>query len=162
MLFFIDNPGWWIASPEISVADIDLCLLLHRLWQLGFERRMWERNRPNLKRYFARVRMLDSFKAATSLSEGSNLMELVTSPVFLGIVGGSVALAGGYFLWKNTAPKISAALGTVFGEEYTPGTFTAPTPTRRVSMNAIPIPNSVASATRAMRYGPPPPRSQFS
>lgn len=78
---------------------------------------MWERNRPNIKRYFARVQMLDSFRAAITLTEGSQLMDLFTSPVFLGILGTTAVLAGGYYLWSKKGPEISSALTALFSSD---------------------------------------------
>lgn len=113
---FIDNPGWWLCSPEVSIADIDLSLVLYRLWQLGFEHRMWEKNRPQLKRYFARVQLLASFHQAVTMTEVSPVMDLFSSPVFLGVLGTAVLL-GGYYLWTKKGTEITSALQSLFTDE---------------------------------------------
>jgi len=100
-------PEWWLCSPQLSIADIDLSLLLYRLWQLGFERRMWERQRPFVKRYFARVQRLDTFKKAVTMTEPSRILEFIASPVFLGVLGTTAILAGGFYLWHNRANNMS-------------------------------------------------------
>jgi len=114
-----ETPGGWLCSPEVSIADVDLSLLLYRLWQLGFERRMWEKNRPQIGRYFARVQMLDSFQSAiTMIEETTHTMDFLTSPVFLGLLGTSVILAGGYYLWTNNkGADIVEALKSFFNDD---------------------------------------------
>jgi len=146
-----DIPGWWLCSPEVSVADIDLSLLLYRIWQLGFERRMWLRNRPFIQRYFARVQLLDSFHHAVSMTEGShNVLDFFTSPVFLGVLGTTVVLAGGYYLLNKKGSDIGSALQAFFNDDnkhgtqqqrYIPMTFRTSTP----STAEVPSP---ASRTR--------------
>ncbi|CAL8069275.1 unnamed protein product [Orchesella dallaii] len=111
-----DNQSWWLCAPELCLADIDFAFLLYRLWQLGFERRMWERNRPNVKRYFARVQLLESFQQAVSMTEGFPMMDFFTSPVFLGILGTTVILAGGYYLWSKK-DSVGSALSSFFGDD---------------------------------------------
>jgi len=131
-----DTPGGWLCSPEVSIADVDLSLLLYRLWQLGFERRMWEKNRPQIKLYFARVRLLDSFQRAITMTETdeSHTLDFFTSPVFLGLLGTSVIVAGGYYLWINKDSDFGSVLRSFFNDDnknrYTlsPGTPVASRP----------------------------------
>lgn len=100
---------------------------------------MWERQRPNIKRYFARVKMLDSFLVATNLKETLTLVEIMSNPVFLGIVGGAAVLACGYLLWNKKGEEISSALASVFSSDDGKG-LPHLRPTRVVSMDTVNIP----------------------
>lgn len=85
----------------MSIADVSFSILLHRLWELGFDRRMWG-NRPFIKRYYARVQQLDSFKEAISIKGGNGFIgEVVTSPYFWGFLGVAAVAGGGFFLWNK-------------------------------------------------------------
>jgi len=47
----------WLTGDELSVADISLGLLLHRLYQLGFENHFWAFGKlPQVEAYFLRFR----------------------------------------------------------------------------------------------------------
>jgi len=44
----------WLTGDELSVADISLGLLLHRLYQLGFENQFWTFGKlPQVEAYFS-------------------------------------------------------------------------------------------------------------
>ncbi|XP_037722938.1 ganglioside-induced differentiation-associated protein 1 isoform X3 [Drosophila subpulchrella] len=52
----------WLTGDELSVADISLGLLLHRLYQLGFENHFWAFGKlPQVEAYFLRFRQRESF-----------------------------------------------------------------------------------------------------
>lgn len=101
-LVFLDseNDQWFLCSPDISIADISFSLILHHLWMLGLDRRMWE-NRPYVKRYFARVQQVESFKAAITMKGGSVLVDLFTSPWFWGFLGAVAIASGGVYYYNN-------------------------------------------------------------
>jgi glutathione S-transferase len=99
-----EDQNWWLVSSKITIADISLAILLHRLWQLGFEFRMWERSRPTLAFYYKRIQRNASFQKAISMSTEFNFSEFLKSPMGMGAVGfiaiTAIAL-GGYYVWKN-------------------------------------------------------------
>ncbi|KAH8349722.1 hypothetical protein KR084_004794 [Drosophila pseudotakahashii] len=52
----------WLTGDELTVADISLGLLLHRLYQLGFENHFWAFGKlPQVEAYFLRFRQRESF-----------------------------------------------------------------------------------------------------
>ncbi|XP_043650350.1 ganglioside-induced differentiation-associated protein 1 isoform X1 [Drosophila teissieri] len=52
----------WLTGDELNVADISLGLLLHRLYQLGFENQFWTFGKlPQVEAYFLRFRQRESF-----------------------------------------------------------------------------------------------------
>jgi len=96
-----EDNRWWLCSPDVSIADVSFSILLHRLWELGFDRRMWG-NRPFIKRYYARVQQLDSFKEAISIKGGNGFIgDVITSPYFWGFLGVAAVAGGGFFLWNK-------------------------------------------------------------
>ncbi|XP_072947713.1 ganglioside-induced differentiation-associated protein 1 [Epargyreus clarus] len=53
----------WLCCENFTIADVNLAVLLQRLWELGFEQRYWaDGKRPHLENYFNRVKQRDSFK----------------------------------------------------------------------------------------------------
>ncbi|CAG7819427.1 unnamed protein product, partial [Allacma fusca] len=60
----VGNDTWWLCSHDICVADIFLGILIWRLFELGFYKRMIE-PRPYLTKYFERLQRVDSFGRAT-------------------------------------------------------------------------------------------------
>lgn len=107
---FLEDNRWWLCSPDISIADVCFSVLLHRLWQLGFERRMWE-NRPFIKRYYARIQQVESFKLATTIKGGNGFVDMISSPLFWGVVG-VIAIAGGAY-WYHNVYKAAPAQKTI-------------------------------------------------
>ena len=64
--FCLGDPKFLFVCPFITQANISLAILLFRLWQLGFQSRMWSKsNRPNIQIYFERMRDIRSFQKAT-------------------------------------------------------------------------------------------------
>lgn len=55
--------GNWLCGEQFSIADINVAVLLERLWELGFENRFWANGkRPSIENYFERIKQRDSFK----------------------------------------------------------------------------------------------------
>lgn len=64
-----EHSGWWLCGELFSIADIDLAILLNRLYLLGHERRFWaEGKRPHIQAYWERIQQRPSFKRATHIS----------------------------------------------------------------------------------------------
>lgn len=58
-----EHAGWWLCGELFSIADIDLSILLNRLYLLGHERRFWtEGKRPHIQGYWERIQQRTSFK----------------------------------------------------------------------------------------------------
>ena len=56
-----NNKGEWLISDQFSYADINLGLLLYRLYTLGFENYFWAYGKlPELESYFLRFKNRDS------------------------------------------------------------------------------------------------------
>ncbi|KAH8351650.1 hypothetical protein KR059_010638 [Drosophila kikkawai] len=52
----------WLTGDEVTQADISLGLLLHRLYQLGFENHYWAFGKlPQVEAYFLRFRQRESY-----------------------------------------------------------------------------------------------------
>ncbi|KAG0727302.1 Ganglioside-induced differentiation-associated protein 1 [Chionoecetes opilio] len=61
-----DCGGWWLCGEVFSMADIELSILLNRLYLLGHEKRFWaEGKRPHLQAYWERIQQRASFKRST-------------------------------------------------------------------------------------------------
>lgn len=83
---FADN---WLCCDKFSIADINLAVLLQRLWELGLEERFWTGGkRPYIENYFTRVKQRDSFKK-TIPNLPVHLKMIITSqpPVYVGAAG---------------------------------------------------------------------------
>ncbi|KAH8269998.1 hypothetical protein KR018_001966 [Drosophila ironensis] len=53
----------WLTGDEVTLADISLGLLLHRLYQLGFENHYWAFGKlPQVEAYFLRFRQRESYQ----------------------------------------------------------------------------------------------------
>lgn len=66
-----EHANWWLCGELFSIADIDLAILLNRLYVLGHERRFWaEGKRPHLQAYWDRIQQRVSFKRSTHISLG--------------------------------------------------------------------------------------------
>jgi len=63
---------------------------------------MWERGRPAVKRYFERIRKVESFKLATSMSDGMDrFLEFIKNPVLLTMLATAAVVGAGYYLYKH-------------------------------------------------------------
>lgn len=83
---FSDN---WLCSEKFTIADINLAVLLQRLWELGLEERFWANGkRPNIENYFSRVKLRESFKK-TIPNLPVHLKMIITSqpPLYVGAAG---------------------------------------------------------------------------
>ena len=58
------NKNWWLCSPEISIADIFLAIVLWRMNEIGYGRRIFG-SRHNLLAYYERMKKLEAFQRAT-------------------------------------------------------------------------------------------------
>lgn len=61
---FKENPGReWLISNEYSLADVNFGLLLHRLYQLGFENYYWAYGKlPYVESYFLRFKKRPTYQ----------------------------------------------------------------------------------------------------
>ncbi|XP_045450744.1 ganglioside-induced differentiation-associated protein 1 [Melitaea cinxia] len=79
----------WLCSEKFTIADINLAVLLQRLWELGLEERFWANGkRPNIENYFSRVKLRESFKK-TIPNLPVHLKMIITSqpPLYVGAAG---------------------------------------------------------------------------
>jgi len=63
--------GCWLGGPLMSMADISLGVVLHRLWQLGMDGMYSGGARPHLAVFYQTVKDRNSFRAATGWQENS-------------------------------------------------------------------------------------------
>ncbi|XP_047504719.1 ganglioside-induced differentiation-associated protein 1 [Pieris napi] len=95
----------WLCCEQFSIADINLAVLLQRLWELGLEDRFWTQGiRPHIEQYFERVKERESFKK-TIPGLPVHLKMIVTSqpPAYIGAAGAisvGMVLALAYFFKK--------------------------------------------------------------
>lgn len=62
-ILFLNVSGNWLCCENFSIADVNLSVLLQRLWELGLENRFWAGGkRPLLENYYERVKQRESFK----------------------------------------------------------------------------------------------------
>ncbi|CAH0694119.1 unnamed protein product [Spodoptera exigua] len=97
--------GNWLCCENFSIADINLAILLQRLWELGYEDRYWAAGkRPLLENYFHRVKQRESFKKTIpSLPVHLKMIVMSQPPLYLGAAGAasvSVIFAIAYVLKK--------------------------------------------------------------
>lgn len=97
--------GNWLCCEIFSVADINLAILLQRLWELGFEDRFWAGGkRPLIENYFERVKQRESFKKTVpSLPVHIKMIIMSQPPAYIGAAGAvsvGVVLAFVYILKK--------------------------------------------------------------
>ncbi|KAG6462712.1 ganglioside-induced differentiation-associated protein 1 [Manduca sexta] len=81
--------GNWLCCENFSIADINLAVLLQRLWELGFDEKFWaEGKRPLIENYFNRVRQRESFKRTIpSLPVHLKMIVMSQPPAYLGAAG---------------------------------------------------------------------------
>lgn len=78
-----------MCCENFSIADVDLAILLHRLWELGLEGRFWTGGkRPLIENYYDRVQQRDSFKK-TVPNLPLHIKMIITSqpPAYVGAAG---------------------------------------------------------------------------
>jgi len=102
--------GLWLGGVSLGVADIHLGLLLHRVWQLGMEKEMFEDGvRPHLALYYNRMKLRSSFQSVTDCdTEKEELVLKTDDDVFvdnarLGL--GAVLLISGLYIGKKLLRK---------------------------------------------------------
>lgn len=81
--------GNWLCCENFSIADINLTVLLQRLWELGLEGRYWtDGKRPLIENYFSRVKQRESFKQ-TIPNLPVHIKMIISSqpPAYLGAAG---------------------------------------------------------------------------
>ncbi|CAH0584310.1 unnamed protein product [Chrysodeixis includens] len=78
--------GNWLCCENFSIADINLAILLQRLWELGYEGRYWaEGKRPLLEHYYERVKQRESFKKTMpNLPVHLKMIVMSQPPAYLG------------------------------------------------------------------------------
>ncbi|KAK3923927.1 Ganglioside-induced differentiation-associated protein 1 [Frankliniella fusca] len=101
-----DKSAWWLCSPEFSIADVALTVLLDRLCCLGLEERFWSGGKcPHLDLYFKKVKNRDSYKKAVPSTLIHLQLLLMMTPRVVGvstcIVAALAVLVGGYFYLKR-------------------------------------------------------------
>lgn len=90
-----------MCSPNFSIADVALTVLLDRLNALGLQERFWSHSkRPHLELYFKRVQNRDSYQKAIPSSLIHLQLLLMMTPGMVGvgtcIVAALAVLVGGY------------------------------------------------------------------
>ncbi|KAG8180090.1 hypothetical protein JTE90_027870 [Oedothorax gibbosus] len=67
-----DKKDWWLCSDKFTIADISLCILLHRCQKIGLIDKFFQPagSFPNLRRYYQRVQQRDSYRCATARGTG--------------------------------------------------------------------------------------------
>lgn len=74
-----------------------MSILLFRLWQLGYEQRMWENGvRPYLEKYYNRMKSVPSFQKATGLDD------MIKWPVYVAIGCLLFGIVGAGIYWINS------------------------------------------------------------
>ncbi|KAI8426268.1 hypothetical protein MSG28_005156, partial [Choristoneura fumiferana] len=99
----------WLCCENFSIADVDLAILLHRLWELGLEGRFWAGGkRPLIENYYNRVQQRDSFKK-TVPNLPLHVKMIVTSqpPAYVGAAGAASLGVVIAILYKFTMRKVS-------------------------------------------------------
>lgn len=81
--------GNWLCCDKFSIADINLAILLQRLWELGLDERFWAKGkRPYVENYYRRVMQRESFKK-TIPNIQDHIKMIITSqpPAYIGAAG---------------------------------------------------------------------------
>ncbi|XP_021181541.3 ganglioside-induced differentiation-associated protein 1 [Helicoverpa armigera] len=81
--------GNWLCCENFTIADINLAILLQRLWELGYEGRYWAAGkRPLLENYYNRVKLRESFKKTIpNLPVHLKMIVMSQPPAYLGAAG---------------------------------------------------------------------------
>lgn len=95
----------WLCCEYFTIADINLAILLQRLWELGLEEKFWTGGkRPHIESYFNRVKLRDSFgKTIPNLAVILKMIVTSQPPAYVGaagIVSVGVVVALAYMLKK--------------------------------------------------------------
>ncbi|KAJ0178274.1 hypothetical protein K1T71_006097 [Dendrolimus kikuchii] len=97
--------GNWLCCEHFSIADINLAVLLQRLWELGLEGRYWENGkRPLIENYYNRVKQRESFKQTIpSLPFHIKMIMMSQPPAYVGAAGVAslAAVLGVLYIFKK-------------------------------------------------------------
>ncbi|XP_034250549.1 ganglioside-induced differentiation-associated protein 1 [Thrips palmi] len=101
-----DQADWWLCSPNFSIADVALTVLLDRLSALGLQERFWNQSkRPNLDLYYKRVQNRDSYQKAIPSSFVHLQLLLMMTPRVVRVgtcfVAALAVIVGGYWYLKR-------------------------------------------------------------
>ncbi|XP_014368895.1 ganglioside-induced differentiation-associated protein 1 isoform X1 [Papilio machaon] len=99
------NEDCWLCCDKFTIADVNLSIILQRLWELGLEERFWtDGKRPHIETYFNKVRLRESFvKTIPNMAVHIKLIFTSQPPAYVGAAGAvsiGVVLALAYMLKK--------------------------------------------------------------
>ncbi|XP_068618420.1 ganglioside-induced differentiation-associated protein 1 [Battus philenor] len=79
----------WLCCENFSIADINLAMILQRLWELGFEERFWTNGkRPHIENYFNRIKLRESFiKTVPNIAIYLKMIVSSQPPAYIGAAG---------------------------------------------------------------------------
>lgn len=105
-----DKVGIWLGGIQTNIADIFLGMLLHRLWQLGMEKSLFQDGvRPHLTLYYDRIRDRTSFRSVTKWDVETSVNVIKSSEDLFADNAkwslGVMAALGGLFLGKKIFMK---------------------------------------------------------
>ncbi|KAL0822513.1 hypothetical protein ABMA28_004564 [Loxostege sticticalis] len=99
------SEGNWLCCETFTIADINLAILLQRLWELGLEGRYWAGGkRPLLAKYYDRVKQRDSFKRTIpNLPFHIKMIIMSQPPTYVGAAGAASigVVACLFFIFKK-------------------------------------------------------------
>lgn len=101
---FLERADWWLCSDRFTVADIALTILLERLSSIGMDSLFWTKGkRPNVERYYERVKKRDSYKQTIPSKLFFFKMLFGQSPVLIGVSVVTILslIIGGVFVAKR-------------------------------------------------------------
>lgn len=94
-----------MCCETFTIADINLAILLQRLWELGLEGRYWAGGkRPLLAKYYDRVKQRDSFKRTIpNLPFHIKMIIMSQPPTYVGAAGAASigVVACLFFIFKK-------------------------------------------------------------
>lgn len=93
-----------MCSDRFTVADIALTILLERLNGIGMDQRFWAAGkRPNIERYYEKVKKRDSYKQTIPSKMYFVKMIFGQSPVLIGVSFVTILslIIGGVFVVKK-------------------------------------------------------------
>jgi len=102
--------GLWLGGIQMNIADVFLGMLLHRLWQLGMEKALFQDGvRPHLTLYYDRIRDRPSFKTVTKWDTETSVNVIKSSEDMFADNAkwslGIMAALGGLYLGKKIFKK---------------------------------------------------------
>ena len=104
----LENPGKesWLCGEDFTLADICLCILLHRLKYFGYSGGMFENGLlPNVDEFYGRVQKRKSFQDVCVRATSLRMMMRFAVGKYLPYIGiGGLVLVGvgvGYYLYTK-------------------------------------------------------------